>query len=72
MRLREHNYMRTPLTLIFCFQSSPTGSSSSIAEAVRLLSDLLSRQGINFGDGYVTDQAEAAPLAAILEVKVNN
>lgn len=50
-------------------QSSPNGSSKVIAETVRLLSDLLSRDGFSFGNSI--DETEAAPLAAILEVKVS-
>lgn len=40
-----------------------------ISETVRLLSDLLSREGFTFGN--VIDDTEAAPLAAILEIKVS-
>lgn len=59
------------LEVIFWFflQSSPTGGAKVIAETVRLLSDLLSREGFSFGN--VIDETEAAPLAAILEVKVS-
>lgn len=41
------------------------------SETVVLLGELLSR-GNNFGPSYALDQTEAAPLAAVLEVKVNN
>lgn len=40
-----------------------------ISESVAIIGELLSR-GSNVGSGYVLNQAEAAPLAAVLEVKV--
>lgn len=43
-----------------------------MSNAVKYLGELLSRQGSNLGDSYLIDQPEAAPLAAILEVKVRN
>ena len=42
-----------------------------MSNAVKYLGELLSRQGSNLGDSYLIDQPEAAPLAAILEVKVS-
>lgn len=41
-----------------------------VSETVALLGELLSR-GSNLGPSYSLDQAEAAPLAAVLEVKVS-
>lgn len=41
-----------------------------MSNAIKYLGELLSRQGSNLGDSYLIDQPEAAPLAAILEVKV--
>lgn len=50
-----------------------TNGEKLISEAVRLLGELLSRQSTTFIVGKsFTDDIEAAPLAAILEVKVRN
>lgn len=54
----------------FCFrQSSNTDNAQYVSDAVTVLGELLSR-GNSLGATYTLDQGEAAPLAAILEVKV--
>lgn len=59
--------------LIYAFfnhsQSSNTNNAQYISDAVTVLGELLSR-GNSLGATYTLDQGEAAPLAAILEVKV--
>lgn len=41
-----------------------------MSQSVTILGELLSR-GSSLGTAYTADEIEAAPLAAILEVKVN-
>lgn len=51
------------------FQSSTTKNADYISQAVNILGELLSR-GSSIETAYTGDKIEAAPLAAILEVKV--
>lgn len=53
------------------FQSTATKNPEYIAQAVTILGELLSR-GSALGTTYSADEIEAAPLAAILEVKVKH
>lgn len=52
------------------FQSSDTKNTEFISHAIAILGELLSR-GSTLGATYSADEIEAAPLAAILEVKVS-
>lgn len=54
---------------VFIFQSTATKNPEYITQAVTILGELLSR-GSALGTAYSADEIEAAPLAAILEVKV--
>lgn len=56
----------------FFLKSSPTRGAVgvvAVTEAVKLLGELLSRS--NLDENYSIDNAEAAHLAAILEIKVS-
>lgn len=56
----------------FLLKSSPTRGAVgvlAVTEAVKLLGELLSRS--NLDENYSIDNAEAAHLAAILEIKVS-
>lgn len=56
----------------FSLKSSPTRGAVgvlAVSEAVKLLGELLSRS--NLDENYSIDNAEAAHLAAILEIKVS-
>lgn len=57
------------LTILFDLQSTATKNPEYISQAVTILGELLSR-GSALGTTYSADEIEAAPLAAILEVKV--
>lgn len=50
-------------------QSSQPNNPDLISDTVAILGEMLSR-GSSLGPTYTLDQAEAAPLAAVLEVKV--
>lgn len=52
------------------FQSAETNSPEYISQAITILGELLAR-GSSLGTTYLTEEAEAAALAAILEVKVS-
>lgn len=51
------------------FQSTEAKNAEYISQSVTILGELLSR-GNSLGTAYLADEIEAAPLAAILEVKV--